>query len=83
MTLTEKINNNHETANGTKPVLADSIFKYLEVKSYDNGNVVKRLDVSNESDRSIDRIERALNINLNHEAFYTFSYESEYKQDVI
>lgn len=66
-----------------KPVLADSIFKYLEVKSYDNGKVVKRLDVSNESDRSIDRIERGLNINLNHEAFYTFSYESEYKQDVI
>ena len=76
-------NNNQETANGTKPVLADSIFKYLEVKSYDNGKVVKRLDVSNETDRSIDRIERGLNINLNHEAFYTFSYESEYKQDII
>lgn len=76
-------NNNHEIANGTKPVLADSIFKYLEVKSYDNGEVVKRLDVSHESDRSIDRIERGLNINLNHEKFYTFSYESEYKLDVI
>lgn len=78
-----KSNNHHETANGTKPVLSDSIFKYLEVKSYNNGEVVKRLDVSNESDRSIDRIERGLNINLNHEAFYTFSYESEYKLDVI
>ncbi len=73
----------NENSNGTKPVLADSIFKYLEVKSYENGEVVKRLDVSCESDRSIDRIERGLNINLNHEKFYTFSYESEYKQDVI
>jgi hypothetical protein len=72
-----------ETPADAKPVLADSIFKYLEVKSYENGEVVKRLDVSNESDRSIDRIERGLNINLNHEAFYTFSYESEYMQDVI
>lgn len=73
----------NENGNFAKPMLADSIFKYLEVKSYDNGKVVKRLDVSNESDRSVDRIERGLNINLNHEAFYTFSYESEYKQDVI
>lgn len=76
-------NNNQENANGAKPVLADSIFKYLEVKSYDNGEVVKRIDVSNESDRSIDRIERGMNINLNHKDFYTFSYASENKLDVI
>ena len=72
-----------ETANNDKANVSGSIFKYLEIKSYEDGKVVKRLDVTGQSDRSIDRVERGMNINLNHEAFYTFSYDSEYKLDTI
>lgn len=57
-------------------------FKYLEVISFEGG-VVKRLDVTNESDRNIDRIEIGVNINLNHELFYTSLYDGDEKREVI
>lgn len=58
-------------------------FKYIEVKSFDNGEVIKRMDVSLESNRSIDRTERGLNLNLNHDKYYTFSYDSIERKEVI
>jgi hypothetical protein len=59
------------------------IFKYLEVKAYNNGLVYKRLDLSGKPDRSIDTIENGMNRNMNHEKFYTFSYDSEVELEVI
>ena len=59
------------------------LFKYIEVKSYDDGGVVKRLDMSGKTDRSIDTVEAGMNRNLNHDKFYTFSYDSEVELDTI
>jgi hypothetical protein len=60
-----------------------TIFKYIEVKSWDDGGVVKRLDVSEKTDRSVATIEDGMNRNMNHEKFYTFSYDSEVELEVI
>jgi hypothetical protein len=57
--------------------------KYIEIKEYDSENVVKRLDVSGKTDRSVERIESGMNRNLNHEQFYTNTRESEVKLEVI
>ncbi len=48
-----------------------SNFIYIEVKTFEDDTVVMRLDVSNESERGITRIENGLNINLNHSEYYT------------
>lgn len=53
------------------------LFTYLEVKSWDDGGVVKRIDITKNTDRSKDTIESGLNRNLNHDKYYTFSYDSE------
>tara|TARA_R110000744_G_scaffold317578_1_gene424155 strand:+ start:234 stop:488 length:255 start_codon:yes stop_codon:yes gene_type:complete len=59
------------------------LFKYIEVKTYDDGGVVKRLDVSGKTDKSVDTIEAGMNRNLNHDQYYTFSYDSEVELDTI
>ena len=63
--------------------VSSSIFKYVEIKNYDNGKVEKRYDVSDRGNSIIDKFERGLNINLNHDKFYTFSFESETKLDAV
>jgi hypothetical protein len=60
-----------------------TIFKYIEVKSWDDGGVVKRLDVSEKTDRSVATIEDGMNRNMNHEKFYTFFCASEVELEVI
>ena len=59
------------------------LFKYLEVKTWDDGGVVKRLDVSLKSERQIDAIDSGMNRNLNHDKYYTCDYESEVELDTI
>lgn len=59
------------------------MYKYLEIKKYENNEVVKRIDVSDSSDRTIERVESGMNMNLNHEQYYVFSYESEAKLKTI
>ena len=59
------------------------LFKYLEIKSYDDGRAIKRMVVSDKSDREIEKIERGLNIQLNHEKYYTFTYESDHEYEKI
>ena len=66
-----------------KTAVSSSIFKYIEIKNYDNGKVEKRYDVSDRGNGMIDKFERGLNINLNHDKFYTFSFESETKLDAV
>ena len=53
------------------------LYKYIDIKKYDNGEVVKRLDVTDKSDRTAESIEKGMNRNLNHEQYYTFSFDSE------
>lgn len=57
--------------------------KYLEIISYKEKSVVKRLDVTNESERNIERIETGININLNHDEYYTWINESETVLEII
>lgn len=47
----------------------------VEIVSYDTGEVVKTMDA--ESERQADRIDRGVNINLNHEKFFTRVVETE------
>jgi hypothetical protein len=46
-------------------------YVYLEIVEYGTDEVVKRMDVTNKSERLIERIERGVNINLNHNEFFT------------
>ena len=59
------------------------IFKYIEIKTWEDGGVVKRLDVSSKSERQIEKIDSGMNRNLNHDQYYTCDYESEVKLDTI
>lgn len=45
--------------------------KYLCIVNFKSKKVVKKLDVSDKSTNSIDRIENGMNINLNHDEYYT------------
>jgi hypothetical protein len=44
---------------------------YLEVVAFDGNKVVKRIDVTDKSEHQIERVEDGMNINLNHEAYFT------------
>ena len=45
--------------------------QYIEIIEYVSNKVVKRIDVSDKTDRSIDTIDSGMNRNLNHEKYYT------------
>lgn len=46
-------------------------YKYIEVKEMISGKVVKRIDVSDRSDRQADVIESGMNRNMNHKDYFT------------
>ena len=50
---------------------------YIEVKTYESEECVKRIDVTGKSERSIDRIESGMNRNMNHKDYYTVQVETE------
>lgn len=52
------------------------MYKYIEIVLYDTNKVVKRIDVKNRSEKQIDKIEDGLNINLNHDQYFTRVSES-------
>jgi len=79
MDYIQKMSNNKCTLSG----VSKRLFKYIEVKTYDDGGVVKRLDVSGKTDKSVDTIEAGMNRNLNHDQYYTFSYDSEVELEAI
>ena len=58
-------------------------YKYIEIKNYGDGGVIKRLDVSKKTDGSVDTSEAGMNRNLNHDKYYTLSYDSEVELDII
>jgi hypothetical protein len=51
--------------------------KYIEVVDYKTKKVIHRMDVSSKSERSVERIEDGLNINLNHDKYFSRVQESE------
>ena len=59
------------------------LFCYLEIVNYKTGEVSKRIDVTDKSDRQIDKIDRAMNINLNHQEWYTTTTEYFEKQETF
>lgn len=53
---------------------------YIEVIEFKTKQVVKRVDVTGQTERQIDKVDDGLNINLNHEEYYTRVQEYETKQ---
>jgi len=51
--------------------------KYLQIIHKKSEIVIKRFDVTDKTERSIDRLEDAVNINLNHNEYKTDTKESE------
>jgi hypothetical protein len=45
--------------------------KYIEIIKMSGNVVIKRMDVTVRADRQIERIESGVNINLNHNEFFT------------
>ena len=44
---------------------------YIEIKEKSTNKVVKRFDVTGKHERMIEKFDDGLNINLNHDKFYT------------
>lgn len=53
--------------------------KYIEIKEYKTNRVVKRINVTGKSSRFVDKIDHGLNVNLNHDKFYTLIRETKTK----
>ena len=83
MSKENKTSNKQQNGNDFIADVSKRLFKYIEVKTYDDGGVVKRLDVSGKTDKSVDTIEAGMNRNLNHDQYYTFSYDSEVELEAI
>jgi len=54
-------------------------FQYIEIIETKTKKVVCRMDVSGKGERTIERIEDGVNINLNHKDFHTATNESNVK----
>lgn len=54
-----------------------SKFKYLEIVRMEGSKVVKRFDVTDKGERGIERLERGVNINLNHNEYFTQENDSD------
>ena len=52
------------------------MYKYLEITRDSDGCIENRIDISNKSPRSIERIENGMLINLNHDEYSTNIIES-------
>ncbi len=52
--------------------------KYIDIIDFETDEVVMRINVTGKSDRTIDKIDDGLNINLNHDKFYTIVENSEF-----
>lgn len=51
--------------------------KYIEIVEFATGDVIKRLDVTGKSEREIELIDNGVNINLNHNDYFTRENESD------
>jgi len=51
--------------------MIEIVERELRIVAYDDCKTVKRFDVTGQSERQIDKLDRGVNINLNHEQFFT------------
>lgn len=58
------------------------MYKYIEIIETDSEKVVKRIDITNHTQCSADRIENGANINLNHDDYHTDQNEYETEQEL-
>lgn len=58
------------------------MYKYIEIVEKSTNKATPRIDVTGGSERGIERVEDGVNINLNHNEFYTRITESEIKLDL-
>ncbi len=59
------------------------MYKYLEIKSYKDNEVVCRVEVTGMTERSIDRVEMGMEINLNHDDYFININDSEKQLEKI
>lgn len=59
------------------------LFKYLEIKNWEDAGVIRRIDVSEKTERQVGEFKNGMDINLNHDQFYTVSYDSEVELPTI
>ena len=43
----------------------------IDVVSYETGEVVKSVDVRGKAERTVDKVDRGMQINLDHEKYFT------------
>jgi hypothetical protein len=55
--------------------------KQIQVIQKSDKSVIHSIDVTGKSDRQIERVEDGININLNHDEFYTVIAEVETRQE--
>lgn len=60
-----------------------TIYKYLIITSDSDGSIQKRIDVTDKSPRSIERIENGMMINLNQLEYSTDIIESDVELNLI
>jgi len=60
----------------------DKVFTYVEVKTTSDDSVIKRFDVTDKTQREIERIDDGININLNHSEYFTIITNSKTKLEV-
>lgn len=60
------------------------LYRYMEIKGYDDPTRIRqRRDLTTYSEQDAVKVELGKNINLNHEKYYTFMYESETELPII
>lgn len=55
------------------------MFCYIEIVAFDGDKVIRRVDVTYESERNRAKIDSGININLNHNQYYTRDKQSDIK----
>ena len=51
--------------------------KYIVIMERETNNIIHEVDVTGKNDRTIDNIEDGMNINLNHDLYFTTLQEDE------
>ena len=59
------------------------MYKYLEIVKDDTNEIVSRMDVSNKSERQIDKVWDGASINLNHNEYSLQLNESEVELPIV
>ncbi|MCP4987241.1 MAG: hypothetical protein GY928_14680 [Colwellia sp.] len=58
------------------------MYKYVVIIQASTGAVAQRFDVTDKSERYVDKLERGISINLDHAHFYIDNEESEIRKPI-